>query len=70
MTEGAGAEEGTASPREKPEVFKSICGKLIVVDEFLHFISDKMSLFNEFRENMPMFVSRFLDKLPSVQNVY
>ena len=117
--------EGTACPRREPEVFKTQCGKVIVVDELLHFLSMKMrtlnhdevvllatnnfssdwieksksfmfdvcnkiatpsqrnikhtgrdkdiknikaclSLFNEFGEDVPMFVSHFLDKLPPV----
>lgn len=125
MAGGSPSGEITACPGDKTEVFKVFktqCGKLIVVDEFLNFISDKMrtldhneivmlatnnfssewiakskgflfevcptttqrkinhtgkdkdtknvkaclSLFNEFGENMPMFVSHRLDKLPPV----
>ncbi|KAL7375510.1 hypothetical protein ABVT39_018636 [Epinephelus coioides] len=122
MAGGSAFGVGTACPRAEPEVFKTNCGKIIVVDELFHFISLKMrtlchdkvvllatnnfssdwiekskgflfevcpttmqrkikhtgcdkdaknvkaclSLFNESGENMPMFVSHFLDKLPPV----
>lgn len=42
MAGGSACGGCTACSRAEPEVFKTQCGKIIVVDKLLHFISLKM----------------------------